>query len=102
MKPAWRDFFADPAALSQLRAAATECTKDGCACGADADDPAFCDCPSNRMMPIELVDWIEREVFIAEKGAGVRRMDHREHIRDAAKERDRNRGKQGRFLATAV
>lgn len=86
----WRELFSDPAIRSKLLAAARDCMRDGCACGPDGeavDDPAFCDCPANRMTPLEFGEWIEREAFISERGAGVRRLDHREHMSDRAVER---------------
>jgi hypothetical protein len=92
--PSWREFFTDPAARSQLIAAAKECTQAGCRRshlddrGEVSEDPAFCDCPANReMTPLEFAEWIELEVFIAERGAGVRRPDHREHMSDGAIDR---------------
>lgn len=53
----WLMRFADPAALSDLRAAATACMAEVCSC-----TPSDCEHAENRMTPAELVDWIEREV----------------------------------------
>lgn len=69
--PSWRSVLADPAVLSALREAAASCTRDGCAHehrdtnGQPTDDPAWCTCDENRMMPLELSDWIEREVHVS-------------------------------------
>lgn len=69
-RSAWREVLANPKVLAAIRDAARQCTHDGCAHqhrdldGAPTDDPAFCDCRENLMLPGELVDWIEREVTI--------------------------------------
>ena len=55
----WIRTFADPATLSDLRAAATDCQAQIC-----NHDPPDCDCPENRMLPSEFVDWLERELHV--------------------------------------
>lgn len=58
----WLDTVTDPAMLSDLLAAASDCMAQIC-----ADDPAECSCAGNRMTPIEFVEWLERERHIADR-----------------------------------
>jgi hypothetical protein len=53
----WLDTFADPAVVSDLRAAARELMRQVC-----THAPEDCDCELNRFTPAEFVDWLEGEV----------------------------------------
>jgi hypothetical protein len=53
----WVHTFADPAILSDLFAAAQSCMSQVC-----SHDPAECDCRENLMTPLELAQWVEREI----------------------------------------
>jgi hypothetical protein len=58
----WLATFADPAVLSDLFTAARECMGEVC-----QDDPAECSCDDNRMTALELAEWVELQVRIAEQ-----------------------------------
>lgn len=53
----WLSTFADPAVLSDLRAAARDAMRMVC-----NHEPEECDCPLNRATFAEWVDWVELEV----------------------------------------
>lgn len=57
----WLRTFADPAMLSDLRAAAADCMSQVC-----GHEPHECDCRANLMQPVEFCDWVELEVRNAE------------------------------------
>ena len=62
----WIRTFGDPAVLADLFDAAQSCMATIC-----TDDPEHCDCSDNRMTPLELAQWIQREVHV-EGGRPVR------------------------------
>jgi hypothetical protein len=53
----WVRTFSEPAVLSDLFSAAQSCMAQVC-----THDPAECGCRENQMTPLELAQWIEREV----------------------------------------
>lgn len=77
---AWLRTFADPAVLSDLLAAARSCMAD-----VDDCDPDECDHPEQLVTPLELAQWIEREVHRA--GFTGRSSLARVHMRQAHTDR---------------
>lgn len=58
----WIATFADPATLSDLRAAASSCMGELCDC-----EPEECEHREQLMTPIEFFQWVEREVHLARR-----------------------------------
>lgn len=62
MQRLWIATFADPATLSDLRAAASSCMGELCDC-----EPEECEHREQLMTPIEFFQWVEREVHLAQR-----------------------------------
>lgn len=83
----WLSTFADPAVLSDARAAAESCMREIC-----QHKPEECDCRANLMTPTEFVDWLEAEIHAAK----------REPVRFEKGHRPKARNGEGLTLAVAV
>lgn len=74
---AWLKTLADPKILSALHEAVRSCTRDGCAhdhyddSGALTEDPDYCTCRENLMLPAEFEAWLTGEIAI-NRGKPVR------------------------------
>lgn len=75
---AWlKTLSSDPKILSALHEAVRSCTRDGCAhdhyddAGALTEDPDYCTCRENLMLPAEFEAWLLGEIEI-NRGKPVR------------------------------
>jgi hypothetical protein len=74
MSRAWLDSFDDPGVRADLRRAARACMAD-----TDDCDPDLCGHPSQRITPMEFVDWLEQTWHTRTRG--VARDDQRDRPR---------------------
>ena len=85
----WLPRFSDPAALSDLYAAARDCMA-VCSC-----EPEDCDHAVNQMTPLEFVEWLEAEGRRAARGGHQTAMG-----RELARASARRRADRPPLLAT--